>query len=192
MPLNNVKAKDEKMTDRMSTTFFILFLLGALFFEVVCSQAAVTIAKSEAEVAVLDWFKMNPAQFGCYLQKTFGVRDRKWNCNLRKPIATGDPCENTKSYYAGPEFPQQLVKKINPRLDGVHLAWEHGKQQAVALLFTSKVAEAEARAMFGLPQTGVPPNLMSVDHQDCSPNSTCLLIQMFDHMGAGEVDCSDK
>jgi len=171
----------------MDKTRLTLCILSAFVFWAVRLDAAMTAAPPA--IAVLDWAKMHPAEFGCYLHTTFGIRDKNWNCDQKKPAATGDPCTDTKTYYAGPQFPKRLVKKIDSRLDEIQLAWEHGNLQALTLVFTAKVSEAEARAMSGLPQEGLPQNLMSIDLQQCGRDATCLVIQMFDHLGAGEAGC---
>jgi hypothetical protein len=173
------------MTKRFSVPLLLIAL--GLFWNPL-SQAAEP-AKEPSTIVVLSWFKMNRAQFGCYLQKTFGVRDGKWNCNHKAYKSVGDPCKNTKAYYAGPSFPEKLVKKVNPRLRDVELTWEHGDLQAVYLDFVDKVSDTEARKMFGLPKKGAPDGFVSVDLQDCHKDYTCLIIQNFDHMGAGDVDC---
>jgi hypothetical protein len=174
------------MTKATSTLFF----LGVFGLLQAHSQAAESADKPTT--AVLAWFKMNPAEFGCYLQKTFGVRDKKWNCDIKEFKAGGDPCKNTAAYYVGPKFPKKLIKKLSARLSGLQMSWEHGALQNISLDFDSKVAEADARRLFGLPATGAPAEFSYIEMQDCSKDHSCLIIEKFEHMGAGEADCGGE
>ena len=174
----------------MMKTLSTLFFLGAIgLFQ---AQLQAVEAADKSATTVLAWFKMNPAEFGCHLQKTFGVRDKKWNCDIKEFKAAGDPCKNTAAYYAGPKFPKKLVKKLNARLSDVQMAWEHGDLQDVSLYFGGKVSDAEARKLFGLPEKGVPAGFSYIGLQDCAKDRSCLVIENFEHMGAGDVDCGDE
>jgi len=165
-----------------------------LLFSAVAAQATTAASQSDARpsVDILTWFKMNPAQFGCYLEKNFGFRDKKWNCGVGAFKPSGDPCKNAGPYYAGPSFPQKLTKKFHQHVANVSLAWEYGALQAISLEFDRHVADADARAWFGLPTQGAPPEFESVDTQECSNKASCLIVQKFEHMGAGEADCGGE
>jgi hypothetical protein len=142
---------------------------------------------------VLTWPRMPVNQFGCYLEKTFAVKDKQFNCALQDYVNHGDPCQNTDAYYEGPTFPNNQAHNIHPLVTQVDLSWEHGELQAVSLHFKKQLPRAEIIARFHLPNKFSSPdeyqNIMSLDIQNCSPDGNCLIIQGFEHMGAGEVDC---
>jgi len=139
---------------------------------------------------VLSWPRMSIPDFGCFLEKTFGFKDPKFNCSLKNYKPSGDPCSNTDGYYEGFEFPNELVSKIHPLLDNIGLAWEHGDLQSVSFSFKKKISSDALKKAFRIPnEKSYPENIMSIGIQNCSRDGVCLLIQGFDHMGAGEVDC---
>jgi len=145
-----------------------------------------------AGMNILGWPGMTSPAFGCLLEETFGHRDPRFNCGL-KSVKAGDPCIDTDTYYAGPKFPPALAARIHPLASTVSLAFEHGKMQAVTITLSGKFSEADVRRAFGLSDDRGPPgNIMSVSVQDCSLVSTCLLLTGFEHMGAGDVDCSKR
>ncbi len=141
---------------------------------------------------VMTWPRSTLPDFGCFLEKKFKHRDPRFNCDLKNYLNKGDPCKNTDAYYEGFEFPQELVPKIHSQIQRISLAWERGSLQAINLHFKSRLKETDIRKSFGLPQeTFNPrPNVMSYSIQDCHKDYNCLLLQGFDHMGAGDVDCS--
>ena len=106
---------------------------------------------------------------------------------------SGDPCVNTREYYQGPEFPKALAARIHPLATDVRLDFEHGDLRTVAVTLKGKFSESDVLKAFDLADDrGRPPNIMSVSVQDCSLVGTCLLLIGFDHMGAGDVDCSNR
>jgi hypothetical protein len=145
--------------------------------------------RQRVHVDVVAWFAMTPPQFGCWLERTWGHRDPRWNCDLNGWRRSGDPCDDTVPYYEGPEFPASFATRVEPRLANVRLAWEHGQLQAAWFAFDRPVSELSAREAFGLPAQGTPSGLMSVAWQQCSKRGPCLGIEKFDHQGAGDVDC---
>jgi len=122
------------------------------------------------------------------LEQSLGHREPKFNCSLKKFKPVDNPC--VSAYYDGVEFPPALVAKVHPLLSNIELTWEHGQLQSVSLDFKKGVDANSLRKTFGLDRTSAyPKNIMSADIQDCSRDSVCLLIQGFDHMGAGDVEC---
>lgn len=142
-----------------------------------------------APVDVVALFSLSPPALGCWLEKRWGHRDEKWNCDLKGWNRSGDPCDDTEPYYGGPATPDSVAKRMGPRLWEIDLEWEHGDLRSVSLAFDGPVTEAEARRTFGLPPEGVPPGLMFISLQDCSRRGTCLIVEKFEHQGAGDVDC---
>ncbi|MFL6660439.1 MAG: hypothetical protein ACJ8GW_20295 [Massilia sp.] len=169
----------------------LLSLLSLLLFAHVSAMAASSPAP--ASVDVLVWPRMDAARFGCYLEQTFGVKDAKFNCGLKNYVNRGDPCKRTKAYYEGPALPKSLAQRIAPQATDVALQWEHGQLQAVTLTFPLKVSKADITRLLHLPATrSYPkqyPNIIDIDVQECSATDSCVIIQGFEHMGAGDVDC---
>jgi hypothetical protein len=166
------------------------------FLCVLLSAHVSAIAASSPEPAgidVLSWPRMDAARFGCYLEKSLGVKDAKFNCGLKNYVNRGDPCKRTKAYYEGPALPKNLAQRIAPQATDVVLQWEHGQLQAVTLTFPLKLARADIARLLHLPATwSYPkqyPNIVDIDMQECAANGRCVIIQGFEHMGAGDVDC---
>ncbi|MDR2710032.1 MAG: hypothetical protein LBB65_01630 [Burkholderiales bacterium] len=168
----------------------IIGLLLSVFFSTAFAAESRAIPKSNHDV--LSWLRMPADKFGCFLEKEFGYKDKKFNCALKNYANTGGPCKNTSSYYEGPKFPERLAQRVHPLLKSIELEWEHGELRSVNFVFNRKVDERDIRSAFGLP-AGKPfsPNIMTIDIQDCSKQSNCLTLQGFDHMGAGEAGCGE-
>ena len=143
---------------------------------------------------VLSWPRTKADKFGCFLEKSFGYRDRKFNCGLTGYINQGDPCKNFEAYYEGPKFPSEKANLVHPLIQSIELSWEHGDLQAVDITLNKKLDEQEVRKQFNLPKNDnhSRPNIRSISIQQCSLKATCLIIQGFDHMGAGDVDCAKE
>jgi hypothetical protein len=81
---------------------------------------------------------------------------------------------------------------VHPLVSEIHLAWEHGDLQEVQVTLTRRLSEPEARKALALPQgRKLPAHVTLISIQQCSKKATCILVQGFDHIGAGEVDCGD-
>lgn len=142
-----------------------------------------------AEVTdVLSWSRMSADKFGCYLEKTFGYKDAKFNCSLHRYVNNGDPCENTDAYYEGPKFPESLVRKVHPKAKRIILSWEQGELQSFGIFFDKEFTDEEIRQSFNLPEKSHhPENIISIDTDYCT--RPCLSVIGFDHMGATDVEC---
>jgi hypothetical protein len=82
---------------------------------------------------------------------------------------------------------------IHPLAIDVRLDCEHGELRAVAVTLKGKFSESDVLKAFDLSDDRRRrPNIISVSVQDCSLVGTCLLLTGFDHMGAGDVDCSNR
>lgn len=139
---------------------------------------------------ITQWPGMPVERFGCMVEKSLGYRDKKFNCDLKNYENHGDPCQNTGEYYEGITLPVSEYQKINPHLINIQLNWEHGKLQSVMFAFDRKFSPAELTKIFHLPaQDSLPANITYMDIQDCTLHNTCLLLQAFDHIGAGDADC---
>ena len=145
-----------------------------------------------ASMNILDWPRMASPAFGCLMEKTLGHRDPRFNCSL-KSVKAGDPCIDTENYYAGPTFPPGLASRIHLLASGVSVEFEHGDLRWVSVTLKRKFSESDVLKAFDLTdERKRPPNIMFVSVQDCSLGGTCLLLTGFDHLGAGDVDCSNR
>ena len=143
-----------------------------------------------AAVNILPWARMSAPDFGCFMEKTLGYRDAKFNCALKNYKNHGGPCRNTKAYYEGPKFPQRLASRVHPLATYIGLDWEHGNLRQITVNLKGMFSEQEVRDAFKVPKEFTyRDNVMSVDVQNCSTGMTCLNITGFDHIGSGDVDC---
>ena len=165
-------------------------LLGALALLAAPALAEPALSKTD----VLTWPRARADAFGCFLEKSFAIRDPRFNCALKGYVNNGDPCKNVDAYVEGPKFPDGEARLIDPSVASVELTWEHGELQSVELTLKKAAPEARVRRLFQLPAKGAPSraNVMSVDVQQCGKDATCLAVQGFDHMGAGDVDCGGE
>lgn len=174
-------------------------------------QPATGIGLPQPNIDITKWPRMTSKDFGCYMEKTFGYRDKRFNCSLKRSENKGDPCHNAETYYEGPEFPSSLIAKVHPLANDITLEWEHGELRAVSLHLKGAWNEAEVRKAFHLPRAeaaeltlsereATPDNLMYTSVQynsedidsrvsDPSRGHTSIILQGFDHMGAGDVEC---
>lgn len=170
--------------------------IALLVFTLQLTALHLSYAETKAAPNILNWPRMKVDEFGCYLEKHFGFKDEKFNCSLRGYVNTGDPCHETEAYYEGPSFPPSKAKEINSVVEAVDLSWEHGELQSVSLQFVSKIPEEELKRIFALPpEFNYPPlykNIMDISIQDCSKTGNCLIVQGFDHLGAGDAECGPR
>lgn len=164
--------------------------LCALLFVTQITYAAQAPSKKD----VLSWPRTKADQFGCFLEKELGYKDPRFNCSLKNYVNQGSPCTATTEWTEGPAFPHKKAKTIHPLIEDINLAWEHGDLQGVSLTLRKKLTKKAVRKAFNLPkEESYPPsraNVSSISIQDCSLKATCLIIQGFDHQGAGETDCT--
>lgn len=172
---------------KYSALFSLLIAAHRLAF------ATVPGADAPARHNILKWPDMNPVEFGCHVEETFDVKDKRFHCASKKPYKAQDnPCKSD-AYSEGPAFPDAAASKVHPSIKSIMLTWEHGHLQGLSVEFKKKLSRAEIRRIFDLPadfdQPGRIKNIMTIDIQDCSKNGNCLGVSGFDHMGAADVDC---
>jgi len=143
-----------------------------------------------SDVNLPAWFEMSPGDFGCYLERAFGVRDKKWGCTAPVQEVSDDPCSDLAGYRAGPEFPSKVVKKVHAKLQNITLSWEHGALQSVTLTFAGAETDEDARAIFRLPRDNKSTALASIAFQECGKKKSCLVLQKFERTDIGEAGCS--
>ncbi len=148
---------------------------------------------------VLAWPRAGVDRFGCMLERDFETRDPRFNCALRNYVNRGHVCATPDTYYEGPEFPADKAEKVMPQLASIAVAYERGQVQSVTLVFRQRQTQTAIRALLNLPQPGaaLPANIGAVDIQGCRPEGTTqvcnvVLLQGFDHTGAGDVDCGEE
>jgi hypothetical protein len=137
------------------------------------------------------WPRSFLADFGCLIEREFGVRDPRFNCDLKDYTNEGDPCTATDVYYEGFDAPPALRERLG--VYDVHFAWEHGELQAAFIMLEEPASEAEWRTRFDLPDP-LPENVQALSFQDCTTGEEpqrCRILGLFgfDHLGAGDVDC---
>ncbi len=171
--------------------FTIAFGALALVHQLSLAAVGATVARHD----ILTWSTMDPVQFGCYVEKTFGVRDARFNCGAKPYVASGDPCTAGDAYDEGPAFPEAAAAKIHPEIKSVDLSWERGALQQISVDFKRKLKRKEIARILSLPENFEVPQqklkFIRIYIQQCSSDGTCLGIQMFDHMGAADVDCGN-
>lgn len=162
------------------------------------------------------WPRMTSTQFGCYMEKTFGHRDRRFNCATKNYRNDGDPCDNTEPYYEGPAFPDRAARKVHPLATHVELDWEHEELRDVTVTLKGTWNEAQVRKVFRMPRTesfrlsdaenaALPEHLMSTSvhyplsnddavgtrASDPTRGTTSVSFTGFEHMGAADFECGE-
>lgn len=161
-------------------------------------------ALAAPRIDVRSWPRMSPADFGCFMEKTLGHRDTRFNCALKGYRNRGDICKTPDAYYEGPEFPDNLAAKVHPQATRVALHWEHGNLQALSITLNGTWDEAQVRQAFHLPHAATsklsvaeqkahawPQNIMDTDVQYPAQGQTEVTLTAFDHMGAADVGCGE-
>ncbi|CAB3749255.1 hypothetical protein GQ57_26580 [Burkholderia sp. MSh2] len=192
-----------------------VLVAAASLLAVANPATAATLQKPIVDIRA--WPRMTSPEFGCYVETSFGYRDKRFNCSLKKYRNTGDACRNTKAYYEGPAFPDRLAAGVHPLATKVELDWEHGALQMVTVTLKGTWNEAEVRRAFGLPRAegsrlteaelrSQPDNLMNTSIQypsdaldervakrpsDPARGTTAVMLYGFDHMGAGDAGCGE-
>jgi hypothetical protein len=92
---------------------------------------------------------MDPAAFGCWMERALGHRDERWNCASRLDTVDADACRDPDTYFDGPELPPALAPRLHPLLRRVELAWEHGALQGATFVFAPDVHPADMARVLG-------------------------------------------
>ena len=166
-----------------------LLLVGAavLAFAMPTARAA---DLAPPTVDIRSWPRMQTRELGC-LMESLGHRDARFNCALAADVPPGDPCEDTKAYYAGPVFPPALAARVHPLASNVALEFESGQVRWVEVQLNGRFTEREVREAFALPADYARPNIMST-HVRIEESLASVILLGFDHQGSGDVDCSRK
>jgi hypothetical protein len=149
---------------------------------------------------VLSWPRAPVDRFGCMLERDFETKDAKFNCALRNYVHVSNVCDPDSPYYEGPEFPAGKAAKIMEQFDEIRVAHEHGEVQSVTVVLKQRLTQTAIRTLLGLPispRAPLPSNIASVDIQGCRPDGASqicnlVVIEGFEHMGAGDVDCGEE
>jgi hypothetical protein len=144
-----------------------------------------------AELAT--WPRMRATDFGCMLEKRFGMQDQKFGCAADfDRIDWGDGCHADGNYYAGPELPARVAKTLPAPIKSVDMAWEHGEAQYVRIEFDPGTSKREIEVLMGLDAERRPANVMNLTITECTNDKNCtpnLFMLGFDHMGPGDFEC---
>lgn len=126
------------------------------------------------------WPRMRATDFGCMLEKRFGVRDNRYGCSAKfERIDWGDVCEGVK-FHSGPELPPRVASTLPSLIEGVTVEWQRGEVRNVWVRFTRKVSQAEANALFG----GA-----GKFNEQCSINKSCISFRGAEYQGAADFEC---
>jgi hypothetical protein len=134
------------------------------------------------------WPRTSPDAFGCALERTYKHKDQRFNCALKNYKSSGDPCSG-RAFYDGPQFPSTLASRIHPMLKEVNLEWEGGRLRAANFRFDQNAKKADVESALGLPKDPLPKNLTAARFDDCANDRVCYVLEGFEHMGAGDLDC---
>ena len=138
--------------------------------------------KAYANVDVWQWSDKNPVQLGCEFAKKYGYKHAKFNCKTKDYKNEGDPCDKTKLYYEGPQFPSTQKAKIHPDLKAIQLFWEHGQLQSIDISLHKEHSFAELQKTF--------PKLTADQiKMGENPKTTDFTVKFFEHVGAEQVKC---
>lgn len=137
----------------------------------------------------LAWAKSTRRDFGCMLERDTGYKDPLWGCDSDEKLLD-HPCDEVEGYWRGPQFPPELVGRVNPLLRSIELHWEHRQLQEIDLIFRPGVDDGQIKDAYDLPATLRVPldQVQSLDITECVPGSHCLIVKGFDH---GDIDCGD-
>ncbi|MBW8808863.1 MAG: hypothetical protein JF591_08495 [Lysobacter sp.] len=158
------------------------------------SSASQAAGAGLAPTELTTWPRMRATDFGCMLEKRFGVQDKKFGCAADfDRIDWGDGCDGGGNYHAGPELPARVAKTLPAPIKSVETVWEHGEAQYVSIDFDPGTSKHAIEVLMGL-DAGErrPANVMNVSITECPGDTNCtpnLLMLGFDHMGAGDLEC---
>ncbi len=138
-----------------------------------------------AATPLVDWPRMRSDVFGCMLEREYKHKDPRFNCALTGYENKGSPCgRGAEAYYEGPAAPPGLLEGA----EHLTLAWEGGTLRAVTIELAGQLSAAQARKRLELPDK-LPANAAGLDVQSCGTGKTCVSLEGFEHVGAGDVDC---
>ena len=168
-----------------------------------CCASAPSLAQTQPPLDaknVLTWPRAPVDKFGCMLERDFETKDAKFTCALRNYVHVSNVCDPDSPYYEGPEFPAGKAARIMEQFDEIRVAHEHGEVQSVTVVLKQRLTQSAIRTLLGLPispRAPLPANLASVDIQGCRPDGASqicnlVVIEGFEHMGAGDVDCGEE
>ena len=150
--------------------------------------AAATAAAPAPRSAPLDlrlWTRMDPAAFGCWMEKALGYVDARWSCS-RSHEVEADPCGDPARFHEGPSLPPALAPRLHPLLARVDLAWEGGALQAATFVFArDDMPAADMARILGADAQGAP-DVASAAPGDCG--RPCFVVTVFE---PADPDCEE-
>lgn len=94
------------------------------------------------------WTRWGPSDLGCWMERALAYRDPRWSCSTPASPTVDDPCD--ERWRAGPEVPDEVARRMHPRLRRVALAWERGALQGAAFQFDPDVPPPAMPLILGL------------------------------------------
>ncbi|MFO1519741.1 MAG: hypothetical protein U1F57_08795 [bacterium] len=134
----------------------------------------------------ITWPRSDLRTYGCFLEKQLNDRPPKYNCDFKGTRKNSLP--TAKGYYEGPSFPPSKLGLIDPSIQRIELNWEHGELQGVIMTFKPGISPSQIRDSFHLQEGSTKglPNVMSIDIQGGERSPYSLILQGFEHQGAGD------
>jgi hypothetical protein len=136
---------------------------------------------------ILAWPRLSAAEMGCLIEKRFGHRDARFNCDLKDYVKPRG-CDEPDRYYEGPQFPEALAARVHPLASEVNLSFEHGDLQMVIVRLAGSFSEPQFLEALGIADADARPG--NVMYLSVGPHS--VMLQGFDHMGGADVDCGPR
>jgi hypothetical protein len=149
---------------------------------------AAALAPSPTRIDLRLWTRMDPAELGCWMERSLGHRDPRWNCSLSRYENDADACDDPARFSEGPAFPAALAPRLHPLLTGVALAWEGGALQRIAFTFGRDLAPAEMARAVGADDRSLA-DVASAGRGECA--SPCYVVTVFDSQ-ADECDDDEE
>ena len=145
-------------------------------------------SEKRLSIPVSDWPNMAIEKFGCYIEREFGVKPKKFNCDIKGYTPQKDVCADEKAYYEGLEFPEERVKVVSNSLKDIQIIFEHGNIQQVSFEFPLDVKKPDAINALKISRP-LPKNIIKATYEKCSNTSNCLKLVGFEHLSREQANC---
>jgi hypothetical protein len=120
-----------------------------------------------------EWPRLRAVDLGCLFADEGAKVAPKWRCGAAATTSN-----------EGPPFPPELYDRLPIPTAAVELTYEHGELQMASFRFAPGTDRAKARKVLLVDQP--PKNVMYADLQDQGDGGFIILLQGFEHMGAGD------
>src|SRR5471032_185072 len=94
-------------------------------------------------VDILAWPRLTNVEMGCLIEKRFGHRDARFNCDLKDYVKPRGICDEPDRDDEGPKFPEALAARVHPLASEVDLSFEHGDLRSVSVRFAGSFSKPQ-------------------------------------------------